>query len=425
MPSLRAAPWLLAAVLASLPGPAAAQDGGVEWAPDLRKAFDVAKERGHGVLVWCNTDGEEQNRVDQQCMSNPQVLKAMKGFLVVYGNNADQHGSRDGTIDGKPAKVCKLAPGITCADHKRIIDQVFSTYGDVCVDRTSNLKMPVHFVVDPDGKVVAQINSGTVAAGFDAVPPAQLAKGFADALAKVGGPGLTADDVERLRKALMAARTSFEGGRASEAAKTLLPLSTLKKKIALAQDARELLARIDREAAPKVAEGKSRLGESPLAALALLDGVAEDYPGTDSAEEARKIAAAFRESPEGKKAVKDMAREKEGRAELAKAAEVADGRKDDARALRMLDAVARKYDGLPVAAAAREKADAIRNDAERARALAAVEAERAARSALTQARGLLDAGKKEEAREALRTVVQKHAGTQAAAEAAKLLEGLR
>jgi hypothetical protein len=353
------------------------------------------------------------------------VQKALRGFLVAYGNNLDHHGSRDGTIDGKPARVCKLAPGITCADHKRIIDQVYSTYGDVCVDRTGNLKVPVHFVVDPDGKVVAQINNGSVAGGFDEVPPAQMAKGLEAALAKVGGPGLRAEDLDRLRRVLMSARTSFEGGRASEAAKALVPLSSLRKKIALVQDARELLVRIDREAAPKVAEGKTRLAANPLAALSLLDRVAEDYPGTDSAEEARKVAASFRESPEGRKAVKDLAREKEGRAELAKAEEAADGRKDDARALRMLDAVARKYEGLPVADAAREKAASIRNDPERARALAAAEAERAGKSALVAARGLLDAGKTEEAREALRAVVAKHPGTQAAAEAARLLEGIR
>ena len=51
--------------------------------------------------------------------------------------------------------------------------------------------------------------------------------------------------------------------------------------------------------------------------------------------------------------------------------------------------------------------------------------ERAAKSALTAAKGLLDAGKKDEARKALQEIVTKHAGTTAAGEATKLLEGLR
>jgi hypothetical protein len=349
----------------------------------------------------------------------------MKGFLVVYGNNLDNHGSKDGTIGGKPAKVCKLAPGITCADHKRIIDQVYQTYGDYCVDKQSNLKMPVHFVVDPDGKLVQQINAGTLASGFDAMPPAALAKGFRDALARAGGPGLSLEGLEALRKALMAARSSFDGGRLSEAARTLVPLSSLKKKIALVQDAKELLARIDKEAAPKFAEAKARIATEPMAALALLDRVAEDYPGTESADAAAKAAAAFRDSPEGKKAAKDIGREKEGRAELDKAWELAEGRKDDARALRLLDGIARKYEGLPVANAAKERAASIRSDADRMRALEKGDAERSAKAALTTAKGLLDAGKKDEARRALQDLVAKHPGTEAAAEASRLLEGLR
>ena len=420
-----AVPWVLAAVLAGAPAAALAQEAEPEWVPDLRKAFAVAKERGYGIVVWCSTDGESSNKADHECMRRPEVLKAMRGFLVAYGNNLDHHGTKDGTIDGKPAKVCRLAPGITCGDHKRIIDQVYSTYGDVCVDRTSNLKLPVHFVLDPDGKVVAQINSGTLASGFDAVPHPAMAKGLADALAKVGGPGLKTEELERLRQALMSARTSFEGRRASEAAKTLVPISSLKKKIDLVKDAKELLARIDREAAPLFAEAKGKLAAEPLAALALLDRVAEDYPGTDSAEEARKAAAAFRDSPEGKRAAKDMAREKEGRAELAKAVETADGGKDDARALRLLDGIAKKYEGLPVGTAARDKAHAIRSDPARAEALKKGEAERAAKSALTAAKGLLDAGKRDEARAALHAVAKDHAGTAAAAEAQRLLEGLR
>ena len=416
---------LLAALALSVPAAAAAQDAGIEWAPDLRKSFVLAKERGYAILVWCNTDGEDSNRKDQECMLKPEVQKAMRGFLVVYANNLDHHGTKDGTLQGKPAKVCKMAPGMTCADHKRNIDQVFSTYGDVCVDKTSNLKMPVHFVVDCDGKVIAQINNGTVAGGFDAVPPPQMAKGLQDALAKAGGPGLTGEALEGLRKALMSARASFDGGRLSEAAKTLMPLSSLRKKIALVQDARELLGRIDKEAAPKLAEGKQKLASSPLEALALLDRVAEGYPGTESAAEAKKTADGFRESPEGKRAAKDAAREKEGRAELEKAWELAEGRKDDGRALRLLEGIAKKYEGLPVARAAQEKADAIRGDADRMRALEGADREKAAKAALTAAKGLLDAGKKEEAREALTAVVKKHPGTQAAADAAKLLEGLR
>jgi hypothetical protein len=398
---------------------------GPTWVPDLRKALEKARERGNPVLVWCNTDGEAQNQTDQTVMKNPEVLKAMKGYLVVYGNNTDHHGSQDGTIDGKPAKVCKLAPGITCADHKRIIDQVYTTYSEFCVDKQSNLKMPVHFVVGADAKVVLQINAGTLASGFDAVAPGAMTKGLKDGMAKVGGPGLTDEQFEGLRKAIASARSSVDQKRMSEAAKALAPFSAIRKKISILDEAREVLKSVDREAAPKLAEGKARLAAEPIAAVALLEQVATDYPGTDSAVAARKIVDEFRESPAGKKAVKDVARDAEGRAELDKAWAMAESGKDDAAALRLLDGIAKKYAGLPSGEDAKTKAAAIRADSPRMAAIEKVAAERAATGALTAAKGLIDAGKKDEARKALQEIVTKHAGTAAAGEATKLLEGLR
>ena len=59
------------------------------------------------------------------------------------------------------------------------------------------------------------------------------------------------------------------------------------------------------------------------------------------------------------------------------------------------------------------------------KAIQAAESEREARTELTTAKGLLDAGKKDEARKALQAIVDSHGGTKAAAEARKLLEGLR
>ena len=419
-----AAALVLSAALA--PAARALEGGdGPSWATDLKKALERSRERGQPIVIWCNTDGEEQNKTDQTVMRNPEVLKALKGYILVYGNNSDTHGSQDGTIDGKPAKVCKLAPGITCADHKRVIDQVYTTYSEFCVDKQSNLKMPVHFVVDSDTKVVLQINAGTVASGFDAVPPAQMAKGLRDGMAKVGGPGLTDEQFEGLRKAIVSANASAGQNRMEEAAKALAPFSAIRKKIAILDEAREILKRVDREAAPKFAEGKARLASEPVAGLALLEKVAADYPGTESAIAAKKLADEFRESPAGRKAAKDAVRETEGRVELDKAWVLAESGKDDSSALRMLDGVAKKYAGLPSGEDAKAKAAAIRGDAARMAAIEKAGAERAAKSALTTAKGLIDAGKKDEARKALQEIVAKHAGTAAADEATKLLEGLR
>jgi hypothetical protein len=391
----------------------------------LRKAQEIAKERGYPILVWCSIDGDSDNKADQDVMKNKEVQKAMKGFLVCYGNHEIGHGTVPGTIDGKPAKVCSLAPGITCEDHKTTMDVVYTNYGDVCVDKSANMRTPIHFVLDVDGKVLGQINNGTVAAGFGAVPVPKMIEGLKDLLAKAGGPGLSDEQFEQFRKALASARDLVGQKRMTEAAKALIPIVATGKNIAIVQDARELLGRVDKAATPALALARALLKENPLAGLVALEKVADDFPGTESGIAARKAAEAFKASPEGKKAIKEMVREKEGRAELDKALLEAGGGKDDAKLLRLLDGIAKRYDGVPCAAEAKRQADAVRNDPDRMKALEAAASEREARGELTAARGLIDAGKKDEAAKALQAILDKHPGTKAAEEAKKVLEGLR
>ncbi len=409
----------LAAALALAPVPARAAGEGPRWIPSLKKAFEIAKERGAPILIWCVMDEDSSNKADQDVLRNKEVQKAMSGFLVVLGNHQEGHGSQDGTLNGKPAKVCRLAPGITCQDHKTAVDEIYRTYGDVCVDKASNMKMPCHFVVNGDGKVLGMINNGTLAGGFDVVQPPKMVEGLKAMLVKAGGPGLTEEQYAAFQKALAAARNSVEQNRMSEAAKTLKPLIDCGKSIGIVKDARELLKRVDREATASLAKAQAILRTDAVSGLVGLDRVAEDYPGTESAALAKKA------SPEGKKAIKDMGREKEGREKLAKALEVAEGRKDDARALRMLDEVSKAFAGLPVAEDAAGKAQAIRSDPERMKAIEQAQSEREAKSELVAAKGLLDAGKKDEAVKALKAIVEGHPGTKAAEEAQKILDGLR
>jgi hypothetical protein len=211
----------------------------------------------------------------------------------------------------------------------------------------------------------------------------------------------------------------------SEGAKVLAPIAALKKRITLVDDAKALLARADKVATAALAKARALHKEDPVAGLVALDGVAADFPGTESGEAARKAAEALKATPEGKKALKDLAREKEGRGELDRAEEAAGGGKDDAKLLRLLDGIAKKYAGLPVAAEAERRAAAVRSDPERMKVLEAAAAERDARSALTAAKGLLDAGKKEEGRKALEACAAKWPGTKAGEEAKRLLESTK
>jgi hypothetical protein len=423
MTGLRAA-GLALAVAACLPGPVQAQDEGIRFVRSMKKAFEIAKERGYPILVWSTMDSDTSSKADQETFRNKDVRKAMKGYLVLFAHHETGHPVVDGPLDGKPSKVCSIVPAMQCVDHKAAQDDIYRSYGDVAVDKAANLRTPNHFVVDGDGKVIGTINNGTKEAGFSEVPAPKMVEGLKALLAKAGGPGLSDEEYGKLQKALSDARASIDAHRMSEAARALAPFTGTGKRLTLLDTARELLARVDKEAAPALAKAQAVLKDDALGGLVGLDRVSEDYPGTESAVAAKKAADAFRASPEGKKVLKDLAREKEGRAELAKALEAGDG-KDDAKFLRLLDGVAKKYAGLPCGNEAKAKAEAVRADPERAKALAAAAAEKDAKSALTAAKGLLDAGKKDEAKSALQAIVEKFPGTKGAEEATKLLEGLR
>jgi len=404
----------------------AAGDEGVDWVPTLREAFKRAKLRGAPILVWCVGDIDSAEKADHDTLRNPQVQKAMKGYLVVLANPVDDHGSQDGTIDGKPAKVCRLAPGITCSQHKNAWSEVYGSFADILADKSGMIKVPNHFVVDPDGKLIGTINSGTIAAGFDVVPPPQMVKGLQTILIKAGGPGLSDEQYDRFQKLLAAARTQLEGGRSSEAARTLRPIIEIPKNIEIVVAARELLHRVDKDATAAFARANAMLKDGKrLTALSALEKVAEDFPGTESAVMAAKAAEDFRASPEGKKILKEIAREKEGREKLAKAIEVAEAGGRDKDALRLLDAVAKAFEGLPSGDEAAAKAAAIRADPERMKVLRRDEDERKAKGALLLARGLKDGGKKDEARAKLEEIVKDYPETESAGEARRLLEELR
>jgi len=427
MKAHRLLPPALVAVLAAAVAAAASPPAeGPEWMSSLKKAFEASKTRGAPILVWCVGDADSAEKEDHKVFTDPKVRDAMRGYLVVFANPVDDHGSQDGTLDGKPGKVCRLAPAIACSDHMRSWTEVYGSYADVIADKSGNVKVPCHFVVGPDGKTVGTINSGTVAAGFNAVPAGQMIKSLGTLLVKAGGPGLTAEALDAARKRVVSARNSVEAGRLSEAALALQPVIAIGKGIEVVNDARELLKRVDRKAAEVFAKGKSEIAAgNALAGLTSLQRVVDEFPGTESAEQARAAADEFRASPAGKKALADIKREEKGRVELKKAAALADAGGKDVEALRLLDGIARTYAGLPCGEEAAAKAAAIRGDPARMGAVEKERTEREAKAALVAARGLLDGGKIPEGQARLRKLVADFPGTAAAAEAQRLLESVR
>ena len=127
---------LSALVLAlALAGPA--DEEGPRFVRSLKKAVEIARERGYPILVWSTMDSDSSSKADQEVLKNKEVQKAMKGFLVVFANHETGHGSKDGTIDGKPAKVCSIVPSILCADHEAAQNDIYRTYSDIAVDKAT------------------------------------------------------------------------------------------------------------------------------------------------------------------------------------------------------------------------------------------------------------------------------------------------
>lgn len=398
---------------------------GPQWAPSFRKAVEWSRERGAPILVWCVGDQDADEKADHDTLTNARVVKAMTGYILVLANPVDTHGKIDGTLEGKPAKVCRLAPGITCADHIRCWSEIYGTFADVMGDKNGNIKVPNHFIVDSDGKVIGAINSGTLAGGFGVVSPETMEKELGKMLIRAGGPGLSDDAIEEFRKRLAAARGFLDNGRMSEAAKELKPITAIRKNLAIVREAKELLARVEVQANEALGKAGDLLKKEPVDGLLALDEVAERFPGTESAAKAAERAEEFRKSPAGKKALADLARDKKGQEALAKALEVADAGDRDVEAVRLLESVARTYAGLPSGRAAARRVDEILADPARARVLEAARQEKAASGALFTAKGLAAGGKKDEARAALLKLIEEFPETEAAGEAKKMLEDLR
>ncbi len=424
---LRPVPVLLSlALLVALVAPARARADGPEWMRSLKEAFARARERGAPILVWCVGDEDADEQADHKVLMDARVQRAMAGYLVVLANPVDQHGVVDGKLDGKPARMCRLVPEIQCSHHKAMFNECYGTFPDFMLDKTRAARFPNHFVVDADGKLLGSINAGNLMSGFGVAAASSFEKELPKILEKSGGPGLTDEEFEDYRKRLESARVSADQGRLSEAAATLVPISALRKKIEIVAQAKEILARVDKKASELLGAGRAALkAGKALEGLATLERVSTEYPGTDSAKAAAKEAEEFRGSPAGKRVLADLKREQKGREALLKALEAADAGDRDVEALRMLDGVAKTWAGLPSGEEAAQRAAAIRADPERGAAVRAALAEKQASGDLLLAKGFLEGGKREEARLRLEKVVADFPDTAAAAEAKRLLEGLR
>lgn len=126
--------------------------------------------------------------MERSAYPNPAVVTASKNMVCLVGHGgardfATNHGSKDVKVGTEKVRMCKIYSGIQCADHVEIFkerahpvfkNQVFAT--------------PHHLYYTPSGEEIVR--------NFGTKTPQELAKDFADALAKVPGPHVGKDDYD-------------------------------------------------------------------------------------------------------------------------------------------------------------------------------------------------------------------------------------
>ncbi|MCE9584465.1 MAG: thioredoxin family protein [Planctomycetes bacterium] len=103
-----------AAVLAALPAMAKPPEPGIRWQHSWEDAVKEAKERNVPIHVTFHKDNcPKCTGMDASVYNQKDFIAASKRWVNVYCNRDTGHGTEK--VDGKD--MCKLVPGIACADH--------------------------------------------------------------------------------------------------------------------------------------------------------------------------------------------------------------------------------------------------------------------------------------------------------------------
>lgn len=126
---------------------------------------------------------------------NPAVVTASKNMVCVVGhagtgarNSWDTtHGTREVKVGTEKVKMCKFYTGLVCSDHVEIFKERAHP-----VFKNQQFATPHHIYYTPAGEEMMR-NAGSKSAQ-------ELARDFADMLAKVGGDHVTKDAYEAAKK---------------------------------------------------------------------------------------------------------------------------------------------------------------------------------------------------------------------------------
>lgn len=222
--------WLVAPVAAQKKPPAETPQL-VPHIGDLDSAKALAKERNVPVLIHMILDGEADNdSYRTKLLQDAELTKACAGAVVVVANNGT-HGKKE--IESKTAsgvekkKVCEAYPMFeSCGKHQQNWDALYALYKE----DSGDLRCPQAILLLPDGTQHERWHEGSVPATDD------VRAALAEAV-KLAGPGMTAEQLERVKQLAADGRAADKSGDAVAAWKAWSGVLALSSKGRYADEA--------------------------------------------------------------------------------------------------------------------------------------------------------------------------------------------
>lgn len=253
----------------------------IQWTKTWAEALTEAGARNVPIYLTIHKDAcGDCLSVEKGTYPNPVVITAAKNLVCVVAHAGAKvwetnHGSTEIKQGKDKIKMCKIYAGIACADHVEVSkERIAQIFGNKVY------ATPHHLFYNPKGEELSR-SSGTVS-------PQQLAKDFADALAKVEGTHVAKEDYDKVM-------VSVREGQAA------VKKDEIKKAIAAFQKAAKhenprLKALADKELEALQVSGEARV-EAAIKAMGTseedgkkeLKKVADEYPPLDCAKKAAEI----------------------------------------------------------------------------------------------------------------------------------------
>ncbi len=413
----------LSLVAIALLAGAANAAGGLKWARTLKDALAQARERGAMIFICEAVSGEPDNEAQIAALNDPAFIKAAKNFVCLFANPSPIAGSNRIEIDGRPEPTVQGLPGVAVKDARHAWNEVRVSYVDLNTNSAGDTKIPFQFVIDGNGKVIAQIVNGTKEGGFGVVPATALAAAL-NAITNQFGKGLSEDEYVELKEKVEKARKAWKAGNLREALKLAEEVLKKNDRTTIADGAKEIRDTIVNQGEESLARADELVATDPTGAVVLLEDMQKAFAGTDLARAAKKKLAQLKRKPEVKAVLAEIKARHEAEKALLKA--LGDIEKGQyAKGLKALDGVAKKYEGSPLGDKAAAAAKALRADEEKMAVAREQSAAKYCKGWLSMARSFAKNGMNDKAKARYQEIIDKFPGTSFAEVAAEEMAKLR